>query len=257
MIDDVIDRFRLSGKVALVTGASSGLGARFAEVLANAGAQVIAAARRAELLDRLAEQHEHILAVRCDVTEPEDRASLVKTAVEVCGRLDILVNNAGTTGNAAIPAEDETPAGFRTMLNTNLESAFGLSVLAFNELRKDGRGTVINVASILGTVSSAPFNQVGYCASKAGLIGLTRDLAVQWAQKGVRVNALAPGFFMSEGTDALLNNDASRRWVERNAPMGRIGSEDELDGAVVYLASDASSYTTGHVLVVDGGWTSR
>ena len=237
--------FSLAGKTAVVTGASSGLGARFATVLASAGATVYAAARRA---DRLAALGPDIHAVTCDVSVPADRERLVETA----GRVDILVNNAGVPGEQ--PASKESAAGFADVLAVNLVAPFHLSQLMAEGSRG---GSIVNVASILGLVSAAPLGGASYAASKAGLIGLTRELAGQWGGAGIRVNALAPGWFRSEMTDDLFTDERSRRWVERNTMLGRGGEAGELDGALLFLASDASSYYTGQVMVVDGGWTAR
>ena len=237
--------FSLEGKTAVVTGASSGLGARFAKVLAAAGATVYAAARRA---DRLAELGPEIHAVTCDVSVERDRVRLAETA----GRIDVLVNNAGVPGEQR--AEKESAADFADVLAVNLVAPFHLSRLMAES--GDG-GSIVNVASILGLVSTAPMGGASYAASKAGLIGLTRELAGQWGGAGVRVNALAPGWFRSEMTGDLFADERSRRWVERNTMLNRGGDPGELDGALLFLASAASSYYTGQVMVVDGGWTAR
>jgi hypothetical protein len=240
------DPFSLAGKTAVVTGASSGLGARFATVLAEAGATVFAAARRVERIRALGTG---IHAVACDVSVERDRVRLVETA----GGIDILVNNAGVPGQ--LRAEQETAADFAEVLAVNLVAPFHLSRLMVES--GHGRGSIVNVASILGLVSAAPAGGASYAASKAGLIGLTRELAGQWGGAGVRVNALAPGWFRSEMTEDLFADERSRRWVERNTMLNRGGEPGELDGALLFLASDASSYCTGQVLVVDGGWTAR
>ncbi|MBE8520627.1 SDR family oxidoreductase [Amycolatopsis sp. H6(2020)] len=237
--------FSLAGKTAVVTGASSGLGARFASVLASAGATVFAAARRA---DRLAALGPDIHAVTCDVSVAADRERLAETA----GRIDILVNNAGVPGEQQ--AAKESAEDFAGVLAVNLVAPFHLSRLM---AEGSGGGSIVNVASILGLVSAAPLGGAGYAASKAGLIGLTRELAGQWGGAGIRVNALAPGWFRSEMTGDLFADERSRRWVERNTMLNRAGDVGELDGALLFLASDASSYYTGQVMVIDGGWTAR
>jgi NAD(P)-dependent dehydrogenase (short-subunit alcohol dehydrogenase family) len=237
--------FSLAGKTAVVTGASSGLGARFASVLASAGATVFAAARRA---DRLAELGPGIQAVTCDVSVAADRERLAETA----GRIDVLVNNAGVPGEQR--ASKESASDFVDVLAVNLVAPFHLSRLM---AEGGGGGSIVNVASILGLVSAAPLGGAGYAASKAGLIGLTRELAGQWGGAGIRVNALAPGWFRTEMTEDLFAGERSRRWVERNTMLNRGGDLGELDGALLFLASDASSYYTGQVMVVDGGWTAR
>jgi len=225
-------------------------------VLHAAGATVVLAARRADRLDALVAQlGERAHAVECDVTIDADCRRLVEGAVAAGGGLDILVNNAGTTYPG--PAETEPPAEFRRVIDVNLTSVFVLSQLAFEPLRASGHGSIVNVASVLGLVASTPIKQASYTASKGGVVNLTHELACQWARKGVRVNALAPGWFPSEMTVHMWGDDASERFVRSNAPLGREGQAHELDGALLFLASDASSYVVGHTLVVDGGWTAR
>jgi NAD(P)-dependent dehydrogenase (short-subunit alcohol dehydrogenase family) len=249
------DLFSLRGRTAVVTGASSGLGARFATVLAAAGASVFAAARRADRLEKLAAGDSRIHPVPCDVGREEDRARLVETALAATGRFDVLVNNAGVAG--ASRAADESPGDFAGVLAVNLVAPFHLARL-MAETENPGTGrSIVNVASILALVSTAPLGGASYAASKAGLVGLTRELAGQWGRAGVRVNALAPGWFRSEMTEELFEDAGSGRWIERNTMLSRAGEERELDGALLFLASDASSYCTGQVLVVDGGWTAR
>ncbi|MEV5842445.1 SDR family oxidoreductase [Streptomyces sp. NPDC051985] len=255
--DPVAQLFSLHGRTAVVTGASSGLGARFATVLASAGATVYAAARRLEKLKRIADEDPRIHPVGCDVSQEADRVRLMETALDESGRIDVLVNNAGAPG--AVHAEDESADDFADVLAVNLVAPFHLARL-LTEAPTSGSGrsrSVVNVSSILGLVSGAPLGGAAYAASKAGLVGLTRELAGQWGAAGVRVNALAPGWFRSEMTEGLFADERSRRWVERGTMLGRGGEQGELDGALLYLASDASSYCTGHVLTVDGGWTAR
>jgi NAD(P)-dependent dehydrogenase (short-subunit alcohol dehydrogenase family) len=247
--------FSLRGRTAVVTGASSGLGRRFTGVLAAAGAEVIAVARRLDRLEELAARHARVHPIRCDVADEDDRVALVETVLERTGRIDVLVNNAGTGGHG--PALEESSKLFRETLETNLVAPFHLAALAVAAAGPGSDTSVVNVASILGIVSGAPLSGAGYAASKAGLIGLTRELAAQWGGRGVRVNALAPGWFRSEMTRDLFADERSRTWVERNTPMRREGEAGELDGALLFLASGASSFTTGQVLVVDGGWTAR
>jgi NAD(P)-dependent dehydrogenase (short-subunit alcohol dehydrogenase family) len=245
----------LAGRVAIVTGASSGLGARFATVLAEAGARVVACARRVERLEELAAGNPSIHAVACDVTDDAARRSLVETTLERFGRVDVCVNNAGVSSGG-----DERQAsleGFRSVLNVNLESVFGLAQAVSGPMRAQGSGSVINVSSMFSFIASAPVPDAGYVASKAAVNGLTRELASQWGPDGVRVNAIAPGWFPSELTAELLADDSTKRWFARNCPLGRPGRVDELDGVLLFLASDASTYCTGQVIVVDGGWTIR
>jgi len=249
----VLDLFRLDGKVAVVTGASSGLGVAVAQALVEAGADVALGARRA---DRLAETAKLVeaagrraLAVPTDVSRPEDCQRLVARAVEAFGRVDILVNNAGV--GTAVPASRETPEEFRSVLAINLEGCYWMAQAAGKVMRPGS--SIINVSSVLGIVT-AGLPQAAYAASKAGLLGLTRDLAAQWtARKGIRVNAVAPGFFPTEMTEAHPPG-----YVERFVgliPAARPGEVVELAAVIVFLASDAASYITGVTLPVDGGLT--
>jgi NAD(P)-dependent dehydrogenase (short-subunit alcohol dehydrogenase family) len=245
----------LAGKVAIVTGASSGLGARFATVLADAGAEVVAAARRLDRLEQLAEGGRRIAAVRCDVTDDGDVARLVETALERFGRVDVCVNNAGASSGG--PERQATLDAFRGVVRLNLDAVFALSQAVAAPMREQGSGSVINISSMFSLVASAPVPDAGYVASKSAVNGLTRELAAQWARDGVRVNAIAPGFFRSEMTAGLVDDERSRKWFERACPMGRPGNPEELDGILLFLASDASSYCTGQVFAIDGGWTIR
>ena len=245
----------LEGRVALVTGASSGLGARFAAVLAAAGAQVFACARRLDRLEALAAASDAIHPVRCDVADPADRARAVAAAVERFGQIDVCVNNAGIS--APGPAEDTPLDAFRSVMQVNVEALFGLTQAVGRHMLERGRGSIVNISSMFGQVASAPVPEAAYVASKSAVNGLTRELGAQWAPRGVRVNAIAPGWFPTEMTTELLADERSRRWLERTCPMGRPGRSEELDGALLFLASDASSYCTGQTLVIDGGWTLR
>jgi NAD(P)-dependent dehydrogenase (short-subunit alcohol dehydrogenase family) len=245
----------LSDRVAIVTGASSGLGAHFATVLAAAGAQVVAAARRLERLEELAGAGSTIHPVRCDVTNDEDRARLVETTLERFGRIDVCINNAGMSSGG--PERQATLDAFRSVMRLNVEALFAVSQAVAVPMRARGSGSVVNISSMFGFVASAPVPDAGYVASKSAVNGLTRELAAQWAREGVRVNAIAPGFFHSEMTAELLDDERSMRWFERNCPMGRAGRVEELDGILLFLASDASSYCTGQVIAIDGGWTIR
>jgi NAD(P)-dependent dehydrogenase (short-subunit alcohol dehydrogenase family) len=252
---DPLSSFRLDDRVAIVTGASSGLGARFARVLAGAGASVVVAARRLGRLEELAgELGEAALPVRCDVAAPGDREALVDAAIERFGRVDVLVNNAGTTNVA--PALEETDADFERVLEVNLTAPFALAKLAAGRMLEHGDGgAVVNIASALGVVGAGRIPQAAYTASKGGLVNLTRELGAQWAREGVRVNAIGPGWFASEMTGEMFEDEKGMAFIRRTVPMARPGDEHELDGALLFLASPASSYVTGQTLLVDGGWT--
>jgi len=249
----VLDRFRLDGKTAIVTGASSGLGVGFAAALAEAGANVVLGARRVERLSatagRVEEFGRRAVSVRTDVADPGQCTALVAAGVEAFGAVDVLVNNAGV--GTAVPATRETPEQFRGVLDVNLMGSYWMAQ-AFARVAPRG-SSIVNIASVLGL---HPFGlpQAAYSSSKAAVIGLTRDLAAQWTgRKGIRVNAIAPGFFASEMTDQIEASHLSA--VAAFAPAGRIGDPGELDGALLFLASDASSYVTGITLPVDGGLT--
>lgn len=252
---DPLAPFRLDGRVAIVTGASSGLGARFARVLAGAGASVVVAARRLERLESLAGELADAHAVRCDVADAGDREALVAATVERYGRVDVLVNNAGTTNVA--PALEEDDEEFARVLDVNLTAPFALAKLSAARMLEHGDGgTIVNIASVLGLIGAGRIPQAAYTASKGGLVNLTRELGAQWARQGIRVNAIGPGWFASEMTEEMFEDEKGMGFIRRTVPMGRPGDEHELDGALLYLASSASTYVTGQTLVVDGGWSS-
>ena len=249
----ITDLYRLDGKVAIVTGASSGLGVAFAQALAEAGADVALGARR---VDRLAETAALVegagrkaISVATDVADPEACQALVDAAMESFGRVDVLVNNAGI-GTAA-PATREAPEQFRSVIDVNLNGCYWMAQ-ACGRVMQPG-SSIINISSVLG-LTTAGLPQAAYAASKAGLIGLTRDLAQQWTgRKGIRVNAVAPGFFASEMTEQYPDG-----YLDAMAPrmvMGRKGDPAELAATAVFLASDAAGYITGQTLAVDGGMT--
>jgi NAD(P)-dependent dehydrogenase (short-subunit alcohol dehydrogenase family) len=246
--------FDLTGRVAVVTGASSGLGERFARVLLAAGADVVAVARRTDRLESLAAGSDRVLAVPADMAVPEQVERIVPATLERFGRVDVVINNAGLGMPA--PAVSEDLDSFRYTFDVNLVGAFHLARLAAKPMLEAGSGSIINISSILGLVAAWPIPNASYSASKGALVNLTRDLACQWAAKGVRVNALAPGFFPSEGTTDMAE-EAGQKYIRAACPMKRMGRPEELDGALLFLASGASSYMTGQVLTVDGGWTAH
>jgi NAD(P)-dependent dehydrogenase (short-subunit alcohol dehydrogenase family) len=241
--------------VAIVTGASSGIGERFARVLHAAGARVVAAARREDRLKALAAECDGLVPMVVDLTVADDRVRFVEQVVAELGTVDVLVNNAGT--GYPHPAEDETLEHWAGVIELNQTAVFHLSQLCGRTMLERGSGVVVNVASILGLVASGQIPQVSYTASKGAVVNMTRELAVQWARRGIRVNAIAPGWFLSEMTQEMFDDEGGRTFIRRNTPMGRAGELTELDGALLYLSSDASSYTTGEILAVDGGWTAR
>jgi NAD(P)-dependent dehydrogenase (short-subunit alcohol dehydrogenase family) len=248
------DPFSVAGKVAVVTGASSGLGERFTRVLHAGGATVVAGARRLERLEALAaELGDRVVPVQCDVAVDDDCARLIDAAGD---RLDILVNNAGISN--VIAAEDEPLDAWRHVVDVNLTGLFALCQLAGRKMLAQGSGSIVNIASILGLVGAAPIKQASYAATKGAVVNLTRELGCQWARKGVRVNIIAPGWFLTEMTaEDMFGDDQSMKFLERNTPMARGGAEHELDGALLFLASDASTFVTGVTIPVDGGWTAR
>jgi NAD(P)-dependent dehydrogenase (short-subunit alcohol dehydrogenase family) len=254
--------FDLRGSVAIVTGASSGLGEGFARTLVDAGATVVAAARRLDRLEVLAKELDGtggtggmVVPVACDVTSEDDRGRLVEVARAVTGHIDVLVNNAGMPGPP--DAEQETVEGFAGLLDLNLASGFHLASQVVSTVAHGRTLSIVNISSVIGLVSTAPIGGASYAASKAGILGLTRELAGQWGRRGIRVSAIVPGWFDTEMTDGLFTNDKSAGWVRRNTMLGRGGAAGEVDGALLFLASPASSYVTGHSLAVDGGWTAR
>lgn len=249
----VLDRFRLDGRVVVITGASSGLGAGFARALSSAGATVVLAARRRERLESLADELRSQGGVastaECDVADPDSCAAMVRAAMDEHGRIDGLVNNAGV--GTAVPALKETPEQFRGVVDVNLNGTYWAAKECAAVM---GPGSsIVNVASVLGlTAGFAP--QAAYSATKAAVLGLTRDLASQWgARRGIRVNSLAPGYFASEMTDEIPEKMLAE--ITGRTIFGRLGLQSELDAALLFLLADASSFITGSTLVVDGGMT--
>ena len=255
-MNDPLNVFRLDGKIALVTGASSGIGAQTVKLFSSLGAKVIAAARREDRLQDLANQYPDVMAVRCDVGVEADCKNLVDTIINEYGKIDILINNAGISD--PIPALEEDLDLFKRVIQIDLISCFHLAQLCAQHMEaQETGGAIVNVASIHGFVGSSPNNQPGYTAAKGGLINLTRELALEWARHGIRVNAIAPGYISTELTDEMIAGESGRKWIERNTPMRRPGEVNELDGAMLLLASDAGSYITGETIAIDGGWLAR
>ena len=252
---DPTAQFRVDGKIAIVTGASSGLGARFARVLHAAGATVVITARRVERLESLAKELPGAVAVQCDVAVDEQRIQLIDTVMAKFGRIDILVNNAGITHK--VPIESETIEEFRETMEVNTTAVWHLCKLAGESMVANKSGSIVNVASVLGLIAGTPIKQANYAASKGAVIAMSREIAVQWARKGVRVNSLCPGWFVSEMTAGMDSDESSQKFIMQNSPIPRMGYEHELDGALLFMASDASSFMTGQAIVVDGGWTAR
>ena len=248
---DPLQAFRLDGQVVIVTGATSGLGVGFAHAIASAGAQVVIAGRRADRLKDVAARLEAtgatVRARPTNVANPEDCAALVDFAVAELGKVDGLVNNAGT--GELRPAVKQTPEQFRQVIEINLNGTFWMAQACARVMAPGS--SIVNVSSVLGLIASR-FPQAAYSASKAGVIGLTRDLAQEWSRRRkIRVNALCPGYFRTEMTEDGLEQLEDN--VQRNSMLARFGTQEELDPAVIYLLSKASSYVTGTTLVVDGG----
>lgn len=244
---------RLDDVVVILTGASSGLGRQLARGLSAAGAKLALVARRAErLADLERELGTEVVAIAADITATETPGRVVAATTERFGKIDGLVNNAGVTN--VTPALKETIVEFRNVIETNLIAPFALSRAVVRSMRETGGGSIVNVASVVGIGALQPLPEASYAASKAGLIGMTRELATQWARYGIRVNAIAPGAFTSEMTaDVFEEQGALGQWVRGRVPMGREGRAGELDAITQVLLHRGSSYVTGQVIAVDGG----
>ncbi|MGH9104979.1 MAG: SDR family oxidoreductase [Acidimicrobiales bacterium] len=251
----VHELFDLSGKVAVVTGGGSGIGRQMADALAELGADVVVCARKLERCEQacaeLARLGVRALALRCDLRQPGDAQAVVDRTLAELGRLDILVNDAGTSWGA--PAEETPLGGWQKVIDVNLTGLFLMSQAAGRQMIAQGSGSIVNIASVAGLRGSpaGTLDAVAYSASKGGVISLTRDLAWKWARQGIRVNAIAPGWFPTDMSRAPLER-AGGSLLSR-IPLGRFGGPDDLKGAVAFLASPAGAYVTGHILVVDGG----
>lgn len=256
---NVKELFDLTGKTAIVTGGSIGLGAQMAVGLAEAGANLVIAARKvercAELCAELEQNGVKAIAVACDVSDAASCQNLIDTTVKEFGRVDILVNNAGYTWGA--DAMTYPMDKWQQVLDLNLTGLFQLSAMAAKVMKEQGRGKIINITSVAGFGGTAPEaqNTVAYNASKAAVNTLTKDLACKWARYGIYVNAIAPGFFPTHMSGGLL--EKNQHLILPKVPLNRLGGEDDLKGAVVFLSSAASDYVTGHCVMVEGGQTAQ
>jgi 2-deoxy-D-gluconate 3-dehydrogenase len=252
----ILDQFKLDGRVALVTGASAGLGQAIAIGLAEAGASVACHgnSRSAEATcDAVMKTGNEAFSVTGDLAHPETPQHLLDATLATFGRIDILVNNAGTIRRA--PAIDYSVDDWATVIQVNLSAVFRLSQLAGREMIKRGRGKIVNIASLLSFQGG--ITVPAYAASKGGVAQLTKALSNEWAGKGINVNAIAPGYMRTSNTKALQEDETRNRQILDRIPAGRWGEPSDLAGAAVFLASAASDYVNGEVLVVDGGWMGR
>lgn len=249
------DGFRLDDRVAIVTGASSGLGAATARALAAAGARVAVVARREDRLAALAKEIDG-LAIGADLQDPAQVDTIVPRTAAELGGPEILVNAAGNIFTHA-RAEDESPDALARTLALNLVAPFRLSQQVFPHMREARRGSIVHISSISGIVGIGSIPQASYAASKAGLSGLTGELAAQWGRHRIRVNTVAPGFFRSEITGDLFDTDSGQKWLRRNTPLPDDADPEDIVGAILWLVSDAARFVTGQTIAVDGGWTGR
>ncbi|WP_290648598.1 glucose 1-dehydrogenase [Aquisalimonas sp.] len=249
--------FNVSGRVALVTGASSGLGVQFARTLAGHGARLVLAARRVErlqaLTDELAADGVEVLPVRCDVTREDEVIALIEAAIERFGRIDVLVNNAGL--GAMHPLEQTSLDEWEAVQAVNVTGLFLCCKHTVPHMRARGYGKIVNLSSMFGHVGNTAITAAAYHASKGAVDNLTNAMAGELSRHGITVNAIGPGFFESEMTESVIHDEEFLQFVKGRCPMERVGRAGELDGALLFLASDASSYVTGQTIYVDGGWT--
>lgn len=248
--------FDLSGRVAVITGGSIGLGRQMAEGLAEMGANLVLCARKKERCEQAAEELKQLgvktLALACDVKNPDQVNGVVQQTLSQFGRIDILINNAGTSWGA--PVEEMRLEHWNKVIETNLTGTFLFSQAVGKIMQPQRRGKIINIASVAGIQGAPPqFQAIGYHASKGGVIAFTKDLACKWGVHNIQVNAIAPGWFPTHMSEVVI--EKNREAFLKNIPLGRFGGDHDLKGAAAFLASDASDFVTGHVLVVDGGQT--
>jgi gluconate 5-dehydrogenase len=249
--------FDLTGKAAMVTGASSGLGVEFARALAGQGADLAILARRVDRIEALKSEIEKLgvrcLALQCDITQVNQIEDAVGKIKNFYGKIDILVNNAGLGFSAT--AESQTDEQWKSIVDLNLSGVYYCTREAGKIMIEQKYGKIINIGSIHSSVAMAGSALTGYCATKGGVWMLTKALANEWAKYNITVNAIGPAYFPSEMTEHHFGTDSFSKVIQAYCPMGRPGRQGELDGALIYFASDASSYTTGQLLTIDGGWT--
>lgn len=253
IVPDALRQFDLTGRIAVVTGASSGLGEGLARALASAGARLALVARRHDRLVKLADEIGG-MAVRCDLLDPAQLAKVIPRIAAELGGPEIMVNAAGGIFSRD-PAQAEPLEAIRKTLELNLIAPFRLSQDAFPHMVAAGRGSIVHVSSISGHVGFPGLPQASYAASKMGLSGLTAELAVQWARHSIRVNTVAPGFFRSEINEDIYQDKRFREWLRSNTPLPSEAAISDFAGAVLWLVSDAGRFVTGQTIVVDGGWT--
>lgn len=249
--------FDLTGKTAIITGASSGLGVQFAKALAKQGADIAIVARRVEKLNKVKDEIRDLgvrcIAVKCDVLDNEEIKETVAKVMEEFGKIDILINNAGI--GLYDRAEVQSDEIWEKMIATNLSSVYYFAREVGKHMVENKYGKIINIGSIHSSVAMTGLPLSAYCTTKGGVLMMTKALANEWAKYNITVNAIGPAYFESEMTAQVVDDESFLQLIKAYCPMGRIGKTGELDGAVVYFASDASSYTTGQILTIDGGWT--
>lgn len=251
----VKELFDLSGKTAIVTGGGRGLGEYIAEGLAEAGANVVVCSRKKEncqeVSEKLKEKGVQSLALKCDVTDPNDIQNVIDSTIEKFGRIDILVNNSGATWGA--PVDEMTLESFQKVLNVNVVGTFLVSQAVGKVMTKQNYGKIINIASVAGLKGADPkyMDAIGYHTSKGGVLTFTKDLAVKWGPRGIYVNAIAPGFFPTKMSEVLIERGGD--YLIENTPLRKFGTENDLKGVAVFLSSAASDFITGETIVVDGG----